>query len=609
MLTSFAFIRRALGVIWTASGRWMVVWGGLLLALGLLPAATVFLTKRVVDALALSIGSGSYGPLIAPGLGMAAVLVAQRVLGALSDWVDVVQTQLVQDYLKGLIHDKAAAIDYGFFESPEYHDHLHQATSQASQRTLGLLKNLGALAQSTVTFVTISVILLRYSVWLPVLLLVTSLPAFYVVLAQNRRYHQWWTDTTSDRRWTGYLDSVLTSQNAAAEIRLNDLGEYFSNKHQTLLRRLRQEALDLTTRRARAKVISGFIALVTSGLAIIWVGRRAIRGQATLGDLALLYQSFSQGQTLASTLLNSMGEIHTNVLFLEQVFTYLDTKNVIRDPDHPVDFPAPLSRGVVFDDVTFTYEGGTSPAVERLRLEIPAGRIVAIVGANGSGKSTLIKLLCRFYDPAGGRVTVDGVDVRDMAQAALRRQIAVMFQFPMRYHLTAGQNIEVGDLRGPNGAAELEEAARGAGAHEFIAELPHQYETLLGRTFKDSAELSGGQWQRLALARAFLRRAPIVVLDEPTSFMDSWAELDWLHRFRQLVQGQTALIITHRFTTAMQADIIHVMDKGRIIESGTHAELLTLGGTYAASWAEQVRAGGGDAPAAPAGQAEVGLNA
>ena len=199
---------------------------------------------------------------------------------------------------------------------------------------------------------------------------------------------------------------------------------------------------------------------------------------------------------------------------------------------------------------------------------------MAIVCANGSGKSTLIKLLCRFYDPARGRITVDGVDVRDTAQRELRRNIAVMFQFPVRYHLTAGQNIAVGDLRGANGPSEIEAAARGAGAHEFIERLPGHYDTLLGRTFKDSVELSGGEWQRLALARAFLRQGQIVVLDEPTSFMDSWAEFDWLQRFRRLVHGRTALIITHRFTTAMQADIIHVMDRGRIVESGTHAELL-----------------------------------
>lgn len=594
MLTSFAFIRRALGVIWTASARWTVASAVLMLVLGILPAASVILTKRLVDALQQSIGAGSagYSIVIVPGMLMLAVLIGQRVLGSVSDWIDVVQTQLVQDHVKALIHAKSTSIDYGFFESPEYHDQLHQANSQASNRVLGLLKNFSALGQSAVTFISISIVLIKnYSVWLPVLLLVTSLPAFLVVLAQNRRHHRWWKETTTDRRWNGYFDSLLTAQQAAAEIRLNDLGEYFTAKHETLVRRLRKESLHLASQRIRAKVVAGLIALATAGVAVVWIASKAVRGEATLGDLAALYQSFSQGQSLASTLLSSMGDIQTNVLFLEQVFAYLDTKNVIKDPEHPVAFPSVVSRGIVFDDVTFTYEDSEWPAVSNLRLEVPAGQIVAIVGANGSGKSTLIKLLCRFYDPDGGRITVDGVDVRETSQKELRRQIAVMFQFPVRYHLTAGQNIEVGDLKGAHDLADLERAARGAGAHDFVARLPNQYDTLLGRTFKNSAELSGGQWQRLALARAFLRQAQIVVLDEPTSFMDSWAELDWLQRFRSLVEGRTALIITHRFTTAMQADIIHVMDRGRIVESGTHSELLALGGTYAASWTEQVRAG------------------
>jgi len=324
-------------------------------------------------------------------------------------------------------------------------------------------------------------------------------------------------------------------------------------------------------------------------VAVLWIGRRALRGHATLGDLALFYQAFNQGQSLAGGLLNGMGDIHTSVLYLEQVFEYLDKSTIINDSVAPVAFPKNVKSGVEFDDVSFTYDGSEHPAVQRLSLRVPAGKIVALVGANGSGKSTLIKLLCRFYDPESGRVTVDGIDLRDLRQQELRRQIAVMMQFPMKYHLSVAENIQVGDLASANGADEIERAARGAGAHDFISRLPGGYETLLGRTFKDSTELSGGEWQRLALARAFLRQAQIVVLDEPTSFMDSWNEHEWLQRFRSLVADRTALIITHRFTTAMQADIIHVMDRGRIIESGTHAELLDLGGRYAESWIEQMK--------------------
>jgi ATP-binding cassette subfamily B protein len=595
MLANLSFLRRAFALVWSASGRWTVSWAALTLVLGVLPAAAVFLTKWLVDTLAHDIvDAGSTWDkalvLLLPASLMVGVMVAQRLLGGLSEWVGTVQTQLVQDHIKGLIHAKAAAVDYSFFESPEYFDQFHQANSQASSRTLNLLRNIGALLQSTVTFACIAGILLRYSVWLPLLLLVSSVPAFYVLLRHNRRYHAWWKEMTSDRRWAAYLDNVLTSQGAAAEIRINDLGEYFDGKHRVLLDHLRREELKLTRQRVFAKLTAGFIALLMTGLAMCWIVWQAMRGQATLGDLALFYQSFNQGQTLATTLLNSMGEIHANVLFLEQVFEYLDKENVIKDPAQPVAFPRALRGGIHFDGVCFTYPDKDQPAVDRFELTVPAGKIVAIVGENGSGKSTLIKLLCRFYDPGEGRITVDGIDLRDLAQQELRRQIAVMFQFPVRYHLTVAENILVGDLRGQHGPDAVQTAAEGAGAREFIERLPKQYDNLLGRSFAEAAELSGGEWQRLALARAFLRQAQIVVLDEPTSFMDSWAENEWLGRFRTLVHGRTALIITHRFTTAMQADIIHVMDRGRIIESGTHAELLRHGGKYAASWSEQVRA-------------------
>jgi ATP-binding cassette subfamily B protein len=594
MLTSFTFIRRALALIWAASGRWTVFWIGLSLVLGILPAANVYLVKWVVDAAAHSVGAGTTWDhvlvILVPASLVLAVLVAQRLIGGLSDWVSTAQTQMVQDHIKGLIHEKSVSIDFSFFESPEYFDQFHQANSQASARTLNLLRNFGALLQSAVTFVSIMAILMHYSVWLPLLLLVSSVPALWVLLRQNRRYHAWWKEMTPDRRWAIYFDNVLTSQGVAAELRINDTGDYFASQHRLLRDRMRRDELRLTRQRVVSRLTAGFLGLCMTGLAMCWIVWKAMRGLATLGDVALFYQSINQSQTLATTLLNSMGEIHANVLFLEQVFEYLDKGNLIHDPPTPVTLPKTLRQGVRFEGVTFTYPDNERPSVQGLTLEVPAGKIVAVVGENGSGKSTLIKLLCRFYDPGQGRITVDGIDVRDLAQHELRRQISVMFQFPVRYQLTVTQNILLGDLHTEHSPEEVRAAAEGAGAHEFIMRLPKQYETLLGRSFEGACELSGGEWQRLALARAFLRRAGIVVLDEPTSFMDSWAENEWLRRFRGMVRDRTALIITHRFTTAMQADVIHVMERGAIIESGTHEQLLKLGGKYAESWRIQMRA-------------------
>jgi ATP-binding cassette subfamily B protein len=215
---------------------------------------------------------------------------------------------------------------------------------------------------------------------------------------------------------------------------------------------------------------------------------------------------------------------------------------------------------------------------------------VAIVGPNGAGKSTLLKLLCRYYDPEAGRISLDGIDVRDLALKDLRSQITILFQFPVSYQATAAENIALSEPTTPSPEA-IESAARNAGAHDIITHLPSQYDTLLGKGFADGVELSGGEWQRIALARAFMRQAPLVLLDEPTSFMDSWAEAEWLDRFRGLVRGRTALIVTHRFTTAMRADVIHLVQAGRIVESGSHDELVMRGGLYAQSWAAQMQAG------------------
>jgi ATP-binding cassette subfamily B protein len=285
-----------------------------------------------------------------------------------------------------------------------------------------------------------------------------------------------------------------------------------------------------------------------------------------------------------------VSQIYSNTLFLEHLFAFLDLRAQVTDPVEARPASPTLTRGITFRDVTFRYPGAERPALQDFTLSIPTNKVIAIVGANGAGKSTLLKLLCRLYDPEAGRVELDGVDVRDLSVKELRRMITVLFQFPVAYQATAAQNIELGDVRAAPGMREIKVAARAAGVDDAISRLPRGYDTHLGKWFADGAELSGGEWQKVAMARAFLRQAPIIVLDEPTSFMDSWAEADWFDRFRALAQGRAGLIITHRFTIAMRADCIHVMDQGRIVESGSHQELLASGGLYAQSWMVQMQA-------------------
>jgi ATP-binding cassette subfamily B protein len=256
----------------------------------------------------------------------------------------------------------------------------------------------------------------------------------------------------------------------------------------------------------------------------------------------------------------------------------------------PLPTPLTIRQSIKFRNVTFSYPGSKKPALQDFSLEIPSGKIVAIVGANGAGKTTLLKLLCRFYDPQSGQIEIDNTDIRQFSVKELWRRITVLFQFPLNYHATVAESISMGDVMAVPKASEIEAAARNAGVHDLIVSLPQAYQTLLGKVLARGMELSGGEWQRIAMARAYFSNAPIVLLDEPTSFMDSWAEADWFHRFRRLAKERTSVIITHRFTIAMRADTIHVMEAGHVVESGSHQDLLRRNGLYAKSWKAQMQA-------------------
>lgn len=352
------------------------------------------------------------------------------------------------------------------------------------------------------------------------------------------------------------------------------------------------------------KGVAELVALAVAAATIGWMMWRALLGLATLGDIALFYQAFQRAQGLVKGLLADIGQIYSNRLFLENLFEFLALQPQIVAPtrEEELAVPAALKDGIRFSGVTFRYPGTDRVALDRFDLTIPAGKTVAIVGANGAGKSTLLKLLCRFYYPDEGHVELDGIDVRRFDPSALRRMITVMFQVPVNYQATVRENITMGARR-PDGAdsaggamtegdrRRMEGAAREAGAEEFVRALPQRYETLLGRLFPGGTELSGGEWQRIALVRAYYRPSSLIILDEPTSMMDSWAEAEWFDHFRSLAARTTSVIITHRLSIARKADVIHVMEHGCVVESGSHEELLALEGRYASSWRAQLERG------------------
>lgn len=593
-LVSVAYLPRALGLVWTAARHWTLAWFLLLTLQGILPIALVYLTRDLVNRVVLLTRTPTAENVqatlvIAATYG--AVLLLIQVLGSLSNWVRTAQAQLVADYVLDLIHTQAATLDLSFYDTTAYYDTLHRARSDALQRPNALLENLGAFWQNGITLVAMAGVLLPYGLGVPFALLLSTLPALGVTLYYTRRQHRIRIENTASQRRAMYYDWLLTIHQAAAELRLFGLGAYARDSYQSIRRTLRDQQLVLLRSQALADLLAGAFGLLVLGGVMGVMIVRTLQAQVTLGDLTLLYQAFTQGQNLMRTLLGNTSQLYSNLLFLENLFEFLSLQTILPEPVEPKPVPPILHEGIRFENVSFRYSESTRWALEQFNLFIPTGQIVAVVGANGAGKSTFIKLLCRFYDPTQGSIQLDGTDLREFSSTDLREHITVLFQEPMHYHETAADNIAFGNWGVKPESAQIQRAAQAGGSEEIIARVPNGYAGILGKWF-GGTELSVGEWQRVALSRAFLRQAPIIILDEPTSAMDSWAEADWMARFRSLVDGRTALVITHRFTTAMQADKIYVMDAGQIIESGTHSELLANNGRYAESWHRQMNPNG-----------------
>lgn len=592
-LAQFPYLLRALGFVWKAAGSWTIAWVALLILQGVLPVASVYLTRTLVDRLVAAIGVGfsweSARLVILPLALIAAVMLMIALLSSLTNWIRTAQSERVQDYMSEVIHQKSYSVDLAFYDSPDFFDHLHRARSDATYRPVALLEGIGSLIQNGVTMVSMAVLLIQFSWWMPLVLVASTIPAFLVVLNYRERLYHWRLKTTPAERKTWYYEWLLTDREAAPELRLFQLGDLFSQRFQELRRILREERTGLARDQAVAELVASTLSLIITGLSMIWMLIQAINGRYSLGDVAFFYQSFIQGQSLARSFLDNIGEIYSNSLFLSDLFEFLNLEPQVTDPLEAQTLPETFDRGVEFENVSFAYPGSEREALHHFDLRLAGGQFAAIVGPNGAGKSTLVRLLCRFYDPQEGCIRLEGIDLKQVPLEDLRRSITVLFQQPVQYNATASENIGLGDLSLQATEEQIQAAAEAAGADEPILRLPQGYATLLGKWFEGGADLSVGEWQRLALARAFLRQARLVILDEPTSAMDPWAEAEWLARLRAVTVGKIVILITHRITTAAQADIIHVMQEGMIVESGSHEALLATGGMYAQSWKTQLQ--------------------
>jgi ATP-binding cassette subfamily B protein len=392
---------------------------------------------------------------------------------------------------------------------------------------------------------------------------------------------QWQSDRSATDRAATYFNWLITSQYYAKEVRLYDLGPLFIKRFRDLRQLLRREKIGIAFRYALTELVAEAFATIAIFGSLAFIAYRTVQGMMTLGDMVMYYQAFQRAQGYLKEMLNGLASLYEDNLFLSNFYDFLDLKPTIIEPAKPEPVPRPMQKGIVFDKISFRYPTGEAMVLKDINISIRPGQVVALVGENGSGKTTLVKLLCRLYDPTAGKITVDGIDLRSFDTTALRREIGIIFQDYVQYQMTVRENIWMGNTRLAPDDEKIVAAAKYSGADDVIAGLPLGYETMLGKWFGNGAELSIGQWQKVALARAFLRDAQIIVLDEPTSSMDAKAEYAVFQNLRELAQGRTVIFISHRFSTIRMADCIYVLKDGGIAEEGTHEELVHLGGIYA----------------------------
>jgi ATP-binding cassette, subfamily B, bacterial len=600
------------GILWSPVRGWTVAWLGVLTVAATLPIASVLLLKRLVDSVLTAMKAGMSPAVttqvLAAGGSLAGVWVAGEVVTGLSEWIRTAQSEAIQDHVAGLIQAKSVSVDYAFYECPEYYDRLYRARDEAKGRISSLLEHAGNVLQNSITIALLSTIVARYNGFLLVALAVGLIPAFVVIVRFNWLTHQWWSETTAQRRWLNYYDLKFSSPASAAEIRLLRLGPRFQAAYRMIRVGIREAHLRLITRQTVTRGVAAASGIVIAGVPVGWIAWQAMQGKASFGDLVVFYQAFLGGQGFMRAVTLSMAHVYSSTLYMTNLCEFLSLPSVITDPPQPAKRPTALRRSIEFHNVTFRYPGSERIALRNVNLVVPAGKVVAIVGPNGAGKSTVVKLLSRFYDPAAGAITIDGIPLQDYALGDVRSFFSVLCQMPSGYDATVADNILFGDIDAEPAPERVLEAARRAGAEEVIARLPRQYDTLLGKSFAGGTELSAGEWQRISMARAFFRKAPVVLLDEPTSFMDPWSEAAWCERVKDLARDRTVVLVTHRFTIAMRTDLIYVMQDSEVVECGTHSELIAKAGVYAQSWFEQVTAGETEQNGSRGDASEVAVN-
>jgi ABC-type multidrug transport system fused ATPase/permease subunit len=579
----FQYSGRALTLVWTTSSALSLALIGLSMIAGVLPAAIAVVGKLIVDAV---VGAAQAGAALDRALALRYVALeagAVVALAAAQRGVTVCRSLLraqLGHRVNELVLEKALTLDLGHFEDSEFYDKLSRARREASSRPLSLVMRTFGLVQDAISLATYGALLARFSGWAVLALLVAALPAFLAEARYSGEAFRLFRWRTPETRQQLYLETVIAREDYAKEVKIFDLGRRLLDRYGDIFRALYREDRSLTLRRGFWGFALGLVSTASFYGAYAWIAVETVAGRISLGDMTMYVLVFKQGQSAIGSALGAIGGMYEDNLYLSNLYEFLEER-IAPEPGTATRGPRP-GDGIRFEGVGFSYPGADRPAVSDVSFHLEPGQKLALVGENGSGKTTLIKLLTRLYRPTAGRILLDGLDLQDWELGALRSRVGVIFQDFVRYQFVVGENIGVGDGAALDDEARWREAATKGMAAPFIDALPEGYATQLGRWFRGGRELSLGQWQKIALSRAFMRkRADILVLDEPTASMDAAAELQIFDRFREMTREQMAIVISHRFSTVRMADRIIVLAHGRVIERGSHAELMRANGHYA----------------------------
>jgi ATP-binding cassette, subfamily B, bacterial len=573
-------------LVWETSPALMLGNALLRVAKSAIPVAILYVGKMIIDqVVGLAMHKGITGDagitrlweLVAGEFGLA---IFSDILGRLISLMDSLLGDKFSNFTSIRIMQHAAGLDLDQFEDSTFYDKLERARQQTTGRTVLLSQVLGQ-GQDLISMGFLAVGVMTFNPWLILLLVVAVVPAFLGESYFNDRSYALTRSQTEERRELDYLRYLGASDDTAKEVKLFGLSDFLVGRFGTLAEKFYRDGRSLMIRRSAWGTLFAFLGSVGYYSAYVVIIFRAVNGSLSIGDLTFLAGSFRQLRSLLEGILSRFTSVSQGAIYLQDLFEFFEIRPRIVTVPHPKPFPRPIREGFRFENVGFRYQHSERWANRHLTFTLRAGERLALVGENGAGKTTLIKLITRLYDPTEGRILLDGVDLREYDPAELRRQVGVIFQDYLRYQMTMAQNIAVGNIDRQSDRELIEAAARQSLAHALAERLPGRYDQELGRRFRGGVELSGGEWQKVALARAYMRDAQLLILDEPTAALDARAEYEVFQRFAELTAGRTAVLISHRFSTVRMADRILVLDKGEMLEVGSHEELLERGGRYA----------------------------